>query len=93
MVATPVGARIRLLGLSGYSEERFMVILKNMLIVFMKCDFPTPAPAVINNITGSMETLLVEFVALIFFLRHSWTALSILRCCVFKDKIKLFNSS
>ena len=63
-----------------------------MLIDFIKCDFPKSAPLVMSNFRGSMESF-VRIHSFDLFLFQSWTALHILRYCVFKDKIKLFNFS
>ena len=61
-----------------------------MLIVFNKCDFLTPILPVKNNLKGSMEIYSFNFVPTPIGIK---TELIILGCCVFKDKIKLFNSS
>ena len=88
MAATLVGARKRTLDLSGSPELRFMVFVKNMLIVFIKWDFPTPVSPVINNLKRSYGNFFVRIHSFDFFLLQSRTAFNILPCCVIKDKIK-----
>ena len=67
--------------------------MRDIQIIFIKQDFLTPALPVINSLRDVMETFFLKFIALIFFLIQYCTSLNILRCCVFRIKIKLLNSS